>query len=43
MAQDICRNTPPPLVALSGGLESACHFADDVQQLGPVGHTAVAD
>jgi len=39
LAQDICRTTPPPLVALSGGLESACHFAQDVQALGPVTQT----
>jgi oligopeptide/dipeptide ABC transporter ATP-binding protein len=35
MAQEVCRTTPPPLVSLSGGLESACHFAEDVQKVGP--------
>ena len=35
LAQDVCRTTPPPLIELSGGLESACHFAEDVQKLGP--------
>jgi oligopeptide/dipeptide ABC transporter ATP-binding protein len=39
-AQEVCRTTPPPLVPLSNGLESACHFAVDVQALGapkPIG------
>jgi oligopeptide/dipeptide ABC transporter ATP-binding protein len=32
--QDVCRTTPPPLVPLPNGLESACHFASDIQALG---------
>jgi len=33
-AQDVCRTTPPPLMPLANGVESACHFAEDVQKLG---------
>lgn len=36
LTQDICRTTPPPLVSLDGGIESACHFATEMQKLRPV-------
>jgi oligopeptide/dipeptide ABC transporter ATP-binding protein len=42
LAQEISRTTPLPMVALAGGLESACHFAEDVQALGPAGHPSPA-
>jgi oligopeptide transport system ATP-binding protein len=39
LAQDVCRTTAPPLLTLADGIESACHFAEDVQKLGPIGPT----
>lgn len=34
--QDVCRATPPAWVTFEDGLESACHFADEIRRLAPV-------
>ena len=34
MARDLCRSTPPPMVALSSNHHAACHFAVDVAERG---------